>query len=327
MTMTKKERVRATLAGTEVDRPPVSMWGHDYIREWSQDGLIAATLEQYHAHDWDFIKLNPRWTMFAEAWGSEYAPPDTQQEPRAVSRPVHALEDLDLIEPVDVEGGPFAEHLSGLRMLLDEVGDEVDVIQTLFSPLAVTAMLAGPPLNFRDFAAEDPARVHRALAAVAATLGDYAEAIIEAGASGVFFAPRFWASRDACSEDFFREFGRPYDLQVLSRIRDAEFNVLHVCQNHNMLDLLLDYPVAAFNWDDHGEGNRTLADARTMTDRAVMGGIDRDRLAVSPGEAREELLTVLSSGTYRTFVTGGCAISPTVTAEAKALLVAEARGD
>jgi hypothetical protein len=33
--MTKKERVRVTLAGTEVDRPPVSMWWHDYILEWS----------------------------------------------------------------------------------------------------------------------------------------------------------------------------------------------------------------------------------------------------------------------------------------------------
>lgn len=325
MAMTKRERVRATLAGDEVDRPPVSLWGHDYIREWSQEGLVAATLENYRAHDLDFIKLNPRWTMFAEAWGAKYQPPDTQENPRAVSRPVHSPEDLDAIEPVDATGGPFHEHLEGLRMLLTKLDDEVDVIQTLFSPLAVTAMLAGRPSNIQDFAREDPARVHRALAAVTQTLAAYGAATIAAGASGVFFAPLFWASHDTCSEEFYREFGRPYDLQVLSAVRGAEFNVLHVCQNHNMLELVLDYPVSAFNWDDHGDGNRSLAEARALTDKAVMGGIDRVRLGSAPAEVRDEVRVVLAEGSERTFVTGGCSVSPLVGAEPRALVLAEAR--
>ena len=325
MAMTKQERVRATLAGAAVDRPAVSMWGHDYLREWSQEGLVAATLEQYRAHDWDFIKLNPRWTMFAEAWGAEYQPPDGQENPRAVSRPVHAPEDLDTILPVDPTGGPFAEHLRGLRMLLEEVGDEVDVIQTLFSPLAVTAMLAGRPSNIQDFAAEDPARVHRAMAAVAQALAAYGAATIEAGASGVFYAPLFWSSYDTCSEDLYREYGRPYDLQVLSAVRDAPFNVLHVCQDHNMLELLLDYPVAAFNWDDHGEGNRSLADVRALTDKAVMGGIDRANLDTAPDATSDEVRSILAEGHERTFVTGGCAVSPAVGPEPRALVAAAAR--
>ena len=325
MEMTKRERVRATIAGEAVDRPPVSMWGHDFLREWTQDGLVAATLEQYRAHEWDFIKLNPRWTMFAEAWGSEYQPPDSQVNPRALARPVHAPEDLDKIEAVDPTAGPFGEHLEGLRSLLAELDGEVDVIQTLFSPLSVLAILAGRPSNIQDFAEADPARVHRALAAVTETLAGYGRATIEAGASGVFFAPLFWTSRDTCSEDFHREYGRPYDLQVLSAVRDADFNVLHVCQNQNMLELLLDYPVAVFNWDDHGEGNQTLEAARTLTDKAVMGGIDRDQLARDPEAARDGLRVVLAAGSNRTFVAGCCAVAPSVGSEAKALLVAEAR--
>ena len=325
MAMTKRERVRATLAGAEVDRPAVSMWGHDFVREWSQEGLVAATLEQYRARDWDFIKLNPRWTMFAEAWGAEYAPPEGQENPRAVARPVHAPEELDAIAPVDPTGGPFREHLDGLRMLLAEVGDEVDVIQTLFSPLAVTAMLAGRPSNIQDLAQEDPARVHRALGAVTQTLAAYGAATIEAGASGVFYAPLFWSSHDTCSEEFYREYGRPYDLQVLSAVRDAEFNVLHVCQDHNMLELLLDYPVAAFNWDDHGDGNLSLAEARALTDKAVMGGIDRSSLGGAPEAAGDEVRSILAAGRERTFVTGGCAVSPLVGAEPRALVAAAAR--
>ena len=71
-TMTKRERVRAALA--VVDRPPAAMWGHDYLREWSPADLVAATVEEYRARDSDFIKLNPRWTFFAEAWGNTYTP-------------------------------------------------------------------------------------------------------------------------------------------------------------------------------------------------------------------------------------------------------------
>ncbi len=73
--MTKKQRVRAALAGEPLDRPPASMWGHDFTREWSASDLVEATLEQYRAYDWDFIKLNPRASYFAEAWGSEYGAP------------------------------------------------------------------------------------------------------------------------------------------------------------------------------------------------------------------------------------------------------------
>jgi hypothetical protein len=51
--------------------------------------------------------------------------------------------------------------------------------------------------------------------------------------------------------------------------------MLHVCRNHNMLDTLLDYPVTAFNWADHGKGNAALSDVRGRTKRAVMGGVDR----------------------------------------------------
>jgi uroporphyrinogen decarboxylase len=58
--MTKKERVRAALAGKPVDRPPFALWGHDFLREWSPEELVAATLDAYGADNHDFIKLNPR---------------------------------------------------------------------------------------------------------------------------------------------------------------------------------------------------------------------------------------------------------------------------
>ena len=93
-TMTKRERARAALRGDRVDHVPVSLWGHDYLREWSPEALAAHTLESYRAHDWDFIKLNPRWTFFAEAWGNTYERPTEQRRPRLVTPAVTSVEDL-----------------------------------------------------------------------------------------------------------------------------------------------------------------------------------------------------------------------------------------
>ena len=327
--MTKKQRVRAALAGEPVDRVPVSLWGHDFSREWSPEDLVNATLEQYRAHDWDFIKLNPRASYFAEAWGSTYEPPTRRDAARArlIQLGVGSVAELAALRPVDPRGGAFGEHLSALGMLLDEVGDEVDVLHTLFSPLSVVAALCGPAERFRGYADDDPAAAHSAVAAVTETLGEYAQASLEKGASGIFFAPLAWASRDTCSEDFYREFGRPYDLQVLQGIRDAEFNVLHVCRNHNMIDLLLDYPVAAVNWADRGEGNPGLAEVRARTEKAVMGGVDQTRLhEMMAEEVTEQARDALAAGPEKLFLTAGCSIPPATPAANRAALAATARG-
>ncbi|MEE9278456.1 MAG: uroporphyrinogen decarboxylase family protein, partial [Dehalococcoidia bacterium] len=248
--LTKKERVRAALAGKPLDRVPVSMWGHDFLREWSAQDLVDATLDAYRAHDWDFIKLNPRATYFAEAWGATYGRPKEQHQPRVLTNAVNSVEDLMALRPVDPRAGVFGEQLDALRLLLAEVGDEVDVVHTVFSPLGVAGRLCESDARFREYAATNPAAAHTALATLTETLIAYSEASLDVGAAGLFYAPLAWASYNTCDEDFYREFGRPYDLQLLARVRGAPFNILHVCRDHNMIDLLLDYPVAAFNWAD-----------------------------------------------------------------------------
>ena len=307
--MTKRERVRAALRGQPVDRVPVSLWGHDYLREWTPEDLVATTLEQYRAHDWDFIKLNPRASYFAEAWGNRYERPTEPHSPRLLRPAIDSVEALRALRPVDPRDGVLGEHLAALRLLLDELRAEVDVLHTVFSPLAVVGALCGAESRFLDFAAADPAAAHGALAAATATLAGYARAAVEAGASGVFFAPLAWASHDTCSEQFYREFGRPYDLQVLEGVRAAEFNVLHVCRDHNMIDLLLDYPVAALNWADRGDGNLSLAEVKQRTTKAVMGGIGHARLAeLSVDEVTAQARDALAGGGERQFLAPGCSI-------------------
>ncbi len=324
--MTKRERVREALAGREVDRTPHALWGHDYLREWSPEDLVAATMEAYRADDWDFIKLNPRWTYFAEAWGNTYERPTEQRTPRLASATVRQASDLARIMPLDPRATAFGEHLQALRMLIAQAGD-VDVVHTVFSPLAVAGLLCGPDTRFKDLAAEDPAAAHAALQALTETLIGYAKASIDAGASGIFFAPLFWASYDACDDAFYAEFGRPYDLRVLAAAAGAPFNILHVCRDHNMLLSLLDYPVAAFNWADRGDGNPRLRDARARTSKAIMGGIDHTRLhTMSASEVTEQARDAIATGPG-VFLTAGCSIPPVTPPANRAAIAATARGE
>jgi uroporphyrinogen decarboxylase len=321
----KRERVRATLAGQPVDRLPASLWGHEFLREWDMDDLVAQTLELCEPYDWDFIKFNPRATYFAEAWGSRYEPPSAQRQPRLVSAVVQSAEDLARIEPVDHASGVFGDHLRALRTLVAQAGD-VDILHTVFSPLSVAAMLCGAPQTFRTYAEQSPAAAHTAVRAAATTLTSYARAAIAAGAAGIFFAPLTWASRDTCNEDFYAAFGRPYDLQVLDAVRDAPFNVLHVCRNHNMLASLLDYPVAAFNWADRGDGNPSLAEIRQRTKAAVMGGVDQARIAtMAPEEVAAQARDAIDSVERGLFLTAGCAIPPETPAANRRALADVAR--
>jgi uroporphyrinogen decarboxylase len=324
--MTKRERVRAALAGEPVDHVPASVWRHDFLREWSAEDLVAATLEAYRADDWDFIKFNPRATYFAEAWGNTYERPTEQRQPRLIAPVIHDVSSLAGIATLDPRQGVFREHLRALWLLVGEVAGDVDIVQTVFSPLAVVAMLCGSDGRFREFAESDADAAHAALGAAATTLAAYARACIDAGAAGIFFAPLAWASRDTCDEDFYAEFGRRHDPTVLDAVSDAPFNILHVCRNHNMLNALLDYPVAAFNWADRGEGNPSLRDVKARTPRAVMGGIDQARLhTMQPDGVRAQALDALSVG-RGLFLTAGCAIRPDTPAANRAAVAAAARG-
>jgi uroporphyrinogen decarboxylase len=312
--MTKWERVTAALAGSEVDRIPVSFWGHDYVREWTAEGLAEATLERFREYDWDFIKVNPRATYYAEAWGSRYKPSgDPLHGPVNVDYVLKTERDLDRLTALDARDGPFGEQLAALRLIGEALAREAPFIQTVFSPLAVVGRLANGDLGFvRRCMREEVQALHKALDAVARTLAGYAKACLDAGADGIFFATVDWGTYDVATVEHYAEFGRPYDLQVLSAVAEARFNVLHVCRKDNMLLSMLDYPVHAFNWATNETGNPSLAEILAKSERAVMGGLSVR--AMSEGtrkQVTDEAKAALGeTGGRRFLLAAGCSIPP-----------------
>ena len=311
--MSKNDRVEAALAGDDVDRVPVSAWWHDYAREWSAAGLAETTLEGYQQYDWDFVKVNPRFSYYAEPWGTDYTRyTDRMPEPNTIA--VRDASDLQKIKVLDGTAGAFAEQLESLELIASGLDGEAPFVQTVFSPLAVMSRITGPTAPVQQMIKEAPEALEEALGKIAETIAVYAEACLDAGASGIFYAAVEWGSSEFISGQDYDRFGRPYDEKILEAVAVAPFNVLHVCRNNNHLPRLLDYPVAAFHWDARGAGNPSLGDIRALTDRALMGGVDHRRTmrrgdAADVGTEATEALD--ETGGRRFLLAPNCSIDPT----------------
>ena len=322
--MNKHERVAAALAGAAGDRPPVSAWRHFVDREQNAADLAAAMLEFHRTYDWDWLKVNPRATYFAEAWGNTY---DFSQYvsvvPRTTRVTLESVADLEKITPVDPAGGAFGEQFDALDRIRRGVDGDAPIVQTVFSPLSVIGWLAGGPAGFdvpglpsslpllRQAIDKAPDALEAALDAVTTTLAGYARITREAGADGIFFAIVRLARSGYLSREEYARFGRPYDLRVLEAVAGAPLNVLHICGDQVYFDAVAEYPVGAISWNSEAPGNPTFGEARAMTQAAVMGGVDEGATlpSGSPSDVRQAVHAALAAtGGRRTLVAPGCSV-------------------
>jgi len=310
--VTKRERVTATLRGEAIDRPPVSFWRHFYHKEGSATGLAEAMLAFQERYDWDFVKVNPRASYHAEGWGLQVKFRGEQGfKPERISYPIQITSDWKKIEVLTPEEGVLGEQLGSLRLIREGLGPEVAMVQTIFTPLSIAGDLVGSPDQLLQDLRERPEILHQALQVIADTFSRYARACLGAGADGIFLATTEWASYDLLTDAEYREFGRLYDLQVLSGAAEGSFNIVHVCGRRNMLKALLDYPAHAFNWAATDPTNPSLEEILQLAGKAVIGGID-EKVTLQYGsweDLRQEMERARRQGSEGKWILGpGCAI-------------------
>jgi len=194
----------------------------------------ATTLEAYRADDWDFVKFNPRATYFAEAWGNTYEQLTTQRQLRLIDAAVQEASGMAGVMALDPREGVFREHLLALWTLIADVGNEVDVLQTMFLPLSVVAMLCGSNARFLQFAAADARAAHAALDAAARTAPSGTSVRSTFSSSGVWgdggqnLLDRGVLSREVCLDllGFFQDGSCVVVGSLGAGIRGSRLNVL-----------------------------------------------------------------------------------------------------
>lgn len=244
----------AAIAGEDLDRLPVCFW-HHFKPAGSGRRMAEVTFQFFiEQFDLDILKIMP-----------DIAYPI----PR---RSIQNLDDWRLIEPINNARSRFFNQRNvSVQALRDVVGYETPIVMTVFSPLCEALHFVASYDLFFEHYAQSPAVIHEALATMAENLRAHMQACINAGADGIFFALQ--GCTDAImSRELYRELGRPYDLLALQGVQDGWLNILHVHGNEELhFEETLDYPVSVMSWSDRLAGP-SLADARALTDRCLMGG-------------------------------------------------------
>jgi uroporphyrinogen decarboxylase len=313
-TMNGRARVEAALGMGVSDRPPVGAWGHTYREEWSPAALAAITIERARHFGWDFVKFQPRASSFAEAFGSAYKPAGHRLKgPVLISAAVPDLDSWRKVELVNAKA--LNDQVESIGIVARDLGAGVPVIQTVFSPITVGGYLVGKSsARVRRELRQHPELVRPALDRIAAALVDFSRRSVEAGAAGIFYAISGYTSRDAMSESAYREQLLPDDVGVLRQLpAEAWFNVVHLCGSNLNFGLARDLPAQAVSWSIHNQGNPSLAEGRTLSGKAVMGGLgQRASLLYGPppeveAEARR---AVEETGGRGLLLAPGCSVPP-----------------
>ncbi len=311
--MTKRERIEAAVHGRPVDRVPISFWRHFPEAEMRAETLAEALAAFQRRHDLDLVKMMPNAAYATEDWGCEIEYTANPMGVRkVVKRVVHERGDWGRIRPVDPRSGAFGREVRCVEVLRKAVGD-VPIVQTVFSPLSVAYKLGGE--RVLEDIRRPPAALHLALQAVAETLRGFVKACLQAGADGIFFATQL-ASEKFCSAGKYREFGRPYDLQVLEAAEASAFSVLHLHGADIFFDLVADYPVHAVNWHDR-RVLPTMTEARERYSRCFVGGLDEaETLPRGPASrVREEVRDAIAQMRGRGLIVGPGCVYPVATPE------------
>jgi uroporphyrinogen decarboxylase len=291
MTMTKIERVRAALAGAEVDRPPFSVWYHFGLQHAPAERTAQVHVEFFETYNLDWLKVM-----------NDYSYP----MPRGIET-LSDARDLKRIIAFDVRQGSLGEQLETIRLIGQSLRGKALVVDTLFNAWNtlkrnVLKEAMGPLME------EHPAELEAALAVVNDNLIRYAIASLHGGASGIFFSVP--ATPESLTAEQYERFMRPFDLAFLEAIRPfGEFHVLHAHGKELYLDRLQEYPVHAISWADR-EAGPPLTHMRRITPRALMGGIDHGSFPyTSAAKIREQIRTAIAeAGPRKLFIAPGCAI-------------------
>jgi uroporphyrinogen decarboxylase len=321
--MTQIERVNAVLAGDKPDRPPFSFWHHFRHNQVAGTGAVSAHLDQLKRYGMDVLKV-------------------MNDNPYPHSGRIARVEDLASLSPLKGEEGGFGEQLAVLSALRTAIGGQLYMPTTVFNAWAVLRQLIAPPTTHNppnlDAAADAPSRwirqayrenpelVARALETIGGNLARFAAKCVAAGADGIFLSVRDdWVDASE-TPGLYGRLVRPTDRAILAAVKEAGFNVLHVCGKAVNFRAFAEYPVSVLHWADRAAGP-SIRDVAPWAKPAIWGGVDNLATLVSgtPQQVRQEVVDALrQAGERPIMIAPGCTFDPARVPQANLHALADA---
>ncbi len=291
--MNKMQRFMAAINGEPVDHLPVSIWLHFATEHLSSEETARAHLRYMAAYDWDYLKAMNDY---------RYPLPSGQN--------VTCEADLLGFKPLPMNEPAFAKQLACLRILRSELGPDVPIVETLFNPLQT--LVRGAGASAAQLVFDHPAAGHAMLEAITQTFCEYVVACKALGVTGLFYSINGASRADAggLTAEQFAEFVAPYDVRILQ----AAAGMVRIAHVHGLnleFNRTLHYPVEAFSWSHH-QTAPSLAEARKLTQAALIGGINESAIAKqSVDEISADIASaVREAGARKLLIGPGCTVPP-----------------
>lgn len=256
--MTKVERVKTVFAGGTPDVTPAGFWFH-FDSGFDTKTMAEKHLEVYRKTDMDIVKVMQDYLCGLE--GQVKTPADWAK----LRMPGKSSTDYRKLEEV-------------LGRILDGVAGEAMVFQTMYGPFKTAVIAFGDELVMAH-SKEAPEAVAAGVNTIACALEEMANAYLDAGANGIYFAAQFSEPGRFTKEEWER-LVKPSDLKVLgvAHGREGCYNILHICGEPDYrfktnVEWFREYPGDIVNWSVKDNGF-TLEQGRELFGRAILGGLN-----------------------------------------------------
>ncbi|MGV8840109.1 MAG: uroporphyrinogen decarboxylase family protein [Bauldia sp.] len=289
--MDRFERLATAIAGGAPDRVPVSVWFHFGSEHLSPEAVARLHADYYRAYRWDFLKV-----MF------DYRldlPGRVDDGPEI---------DLDALLHETDWAAPFARQRDVLAILCTELGREVPIVETVFSPwMCLVRHLGG---DRRDALLARPDLLAAILDRLCEETCRHVDALRELAIEGVFFATL--AGNVAAGGAEF-EAQAPRDRAILDRAHGLT-RFLHLHGSGAGIAHLADYPREVLHRDHGAADDGGLGELRRTGERAIMGGLPADGLTrMSLAAIRSRIAGAVDAAGKAGFILApGCTVSPTL---------------
>ncbi|HET7144394.1 MAG TPA: uroporphyrinogen decarboxylase family protein [Anaerolineales bacterium] len=305
---THRERIQACLRGEETDRTPIALWRHFPVDDQDPELLAESALHFQKTYDFDIVKVTPASSFAVKGWGVEDQwMGDSEGSRRYTKRVIQKPGDWERLKMLDPSSPFLARQIDCLRLIQSGLSPDTPLIQTIFNPLSQAKNLAGNDLLLQHIR-EYPEAVMRGLDTIAKTTARFIEAVREVGVDGIFYAIQH-AQANLLSVNEYKTFGVPSDQQALAPANDMWCNLLHLHGKEVYFSLLQYYNFQIVNWHDR-ETLPTLAEARSMFDGVVCGGLRQDTLVLEEqAKVKEEAEDAIKQTMGKRFILGtGCVV-------------------
>jgi uroporphyrinogen decarboxylase len=306
----KTERIRCVLNGELVARVPYSAWTHFPGIDLDPDRLADATLAFYRDLNLDFLKSMSNGMFSIEDYGCncDFSAISKGGVAIVTKYAVEAPSDWEKLGDLDIEKGALGRELRSLSRVLYALRGEAPVLATVFSPLTTAQKLSGTLLL--EHLRTHPQMVKHGLSTIAACTARFAARAVELGCAGLYLASQM-SQRSQLGEKEYREFGVPFDLEVLGAVEGRSwFNVVHIHGDDIMFGLLESYPVQGISW--HVWETKPTVEEFIAADGAkcIVGGLRRFMITSGnlPELTRDISEMMRITGGRRLMLAPGCVV-------------------